>query len=694
MNEFNQNNSQTVGTYTDYNKVLMSIVVDLKNLRTFSQKLQLSKSVQLIDEVLERIEKKTFSVAVVGEFKRGKSTFINALLGQDILPSDILPTTATLNRVTYGIKPFVKILFKDQREEEVAIDQLTNYVTKLTPEGEETASQVKEAIVYYPVHYCQNNVDIIDTPGLNDDANMTEVTLSVLPQVDAAIMVVMAQAPFSEYERVFLETKLLANDLGRIIFVVTGIDRYNNPEDVERGVNYIKERVKKHVLQRALEQYGKDSPEFEVYQKKIGTPKVFGLSAYQALQAKQNDNGTLLAQSRFSTFETALETFLTQERGATFLQVPLNRAIASATEILTTLNIQENALAMKQEDFREAHDKSVTEIEALRTRNAEEMKLIDAACEQVKQRVQPLVWHLENEIKRAAEDKIASTDIRPAELGNKKEVSQKLGHKVSEAVQKAAQNQAAKIQVEIELGLVKEVERLQEFAKSVNQVLQGIEMQFISVEATSTAKKTASGESFAAALAVLTGFGGIWSGYREAGLKGATIGAAGSFGTAFAAGIIAGMIGLPVTFPVMIAVGVLSFFTGGQLAKAVFGGERVESFKANYREAVLAEIDKQLRESRIDQKVNTQIVETFETLKRKVHQEVESLLDNTQNTLTELRAKREREELLTEHEQQELEQMRTQTERILGSAQGLSRQLIQKVNLAETEEKDTEFVTA
>ncbi|NJO94311.1 MAG: hypothetical protein HC820_08155 [Hydrococcus sp. RM1_1_31] len=126
---------------------------------------------------------------------------------------------------------------------------------------------------------------------------MDEVTLSVLPQVDAAIMVVMAQAPFSESERDFLETKLLTNDLGRIIFVVTGIDRFNNPADVEKGVNYIRDRISKHVLQRAKEQYGDNSPEYEVYLKKIGTPKVFGLSAYQALQANNGnaeDNGMLV----------------------------------------------------------------------------------------------------------------------------------------------------------------------------------------------------------------------------------------------------------------------------------------------------------------------------------------------------------------------------------------------------------------
>ena len=681
----NRQNDQTPQTFTDYRKVLSTLVSDLKRLREFSKKLKLEKTIFLIDDVLERVQTNSFSVAVVGEFKRGKSTFINALLGRDILPADVLPCSATLNRVTYGVQPLVQIVFRDGREEEVAIDKLADYVTKLTPEAEETAANVKEAVVYYPVHYCQNNVDIIDTPGLNDEANMTEVTLSVLPQVDAAIMVVMAQSPFSDYEREFLETKLLTNDLGRIIFVVTGIDRYNNPGDAEKGVKYIKDRIQKLILDRAKEKYGEDSPYFEVYKKKIGEPKVFGLSAYQALEAKRIDDNAMLTQSRFREFEEALEKFLTQERGATFLQVPVNRAIGSSSEILATLKLQENALAMKQEEFRAAYDKSVADIKGLRDRSAEEMKRIDEASENVKRYVQPLIEQLEEALKQAAERTIVSVDIKPAELRNKKALTDKLGRLVSNAVEKAAQTQAEKIQSEIEQGLLQEVKRLEDFANSVDLVLQRIEMHFLSINAADTAKTTETGEDIVAAIAVVTGMGGVWAGFREAGVKGAALGAAGSIGTAFTAYTVAIMLGLPLAFPVFVAVTVLSMLTSRELVKVVFGSDRVEHFKENYKKAVLQEIEKQLRQNRIEPKVNEQISEIFFALKQKVRQEVDSLLDNTQNQLFELRAKRERDEALSENERGELHQMSAETQRIQNNAQRLSQQLIQQVNVSEVQ---------
>ena len=675
--ETEKNQNTPLASLTDYNKLANNLIHDLKRLRSFSEKLNIQQSLISIDSVLARIENKTFRVAVVGEFKRGKSTFINALLGEEILPSDIDPCSATINRVTYSLNKYVEVEFKDGKKEKVEIDKLSEYVTKLTPESEAMAATVEEAVVYYPASYCKNNVDIIDTPGLNDDPSMTGVTLSVLPKVDAAILVIMAQSPVSEVERDFLENKLLINDLGRVIFVVTGIDRCNRPGDADKVIASVEKRIKEYVLGRAAEQWGEDSAEYEVYLKKIGKPKVFGLSAYQALEAKENNDDELLVKSRFAKFEKALEQFLAKERGAIELQVPLNRVIASSGEILSKINIQENALKMKLEDFEKTYETSVQEISELRQRKKSEMQLIDKASENVKYNVRPLLNKIEDELKQTAIQVIDSTTITPKEVSNKKALAEKLGRKVSSSLQNTGQKLGDKIQTEIQKGLAEEIERLKDFADSVVTVLNRIEMEFVNVEADSTRKRSAGGEAAAAALAVFTGFGGIWSGFRTAGIKGAAVGAAGSFGTAFGVGALVGMIGFPITWPVIIVASIVSFFTGGWLTRMVFGGEQVESFKKNYKEAILKEIEKQLKSNPINRKVEDHISASFDHLKQTLSQEVETLLDNTQNTLTELNRKRQRNEALTEAEKRELDEMRVETERILGSAQRRSQELVE-----------------
>ncbi|PPS42264.1 dynamin family protein [Chroococcidiopsis sp. TS-821] len=673
------NKTLSLDSILDYKKVERTLTSDLQKLRGFSEELKLTKSVELINEILWRIEERTFSVAIVGQFKVGKSTFINTLLGKEILPADVAPCSATLNRVTYGVKPSVKILFKNGEEDQVSIDKLADYVTKLTPESETTAESIKEAVVYYPVPYCQNNIEIIDTPGLNDEESMTDVTLSVLPQVDAAIMIILAQHPFGEYEKDFLENKLLSNDLGRVIFVVNLWDSYTT-EEADRVLQAIKKRIQAYVLDRAADRFGKDSEEYKTYRQKIGEPKVFGIYIKQALSAKYKGDEALLVQSGFRQFESALETFLTRERGGILLQVPANRAIASSKEILSALNIRENALQMKQEQFQEAYDKSVAEIAAIRERQTKELQLIDGAAANVKLLVRPLIYDLPTELKQAAQTAIESTPIEPKEVNNKKNLAKKLSNEVSKALQRATDKLSQKIQNEIQKEIDREVERLKNFAESVEQALTSIQMQFDGdIIASSDRKTSGAAEAITAALSAFTGFGGIWSGYRVAGVKGAAVGAAASFGTFFLAGIIAGAIGLTAAafWPVVIATGLLSIFTGGETTKLIFGRDRVENFRKNYKEKVLQEIEKRLQEQRLEQKIDEQITTAFEMLKQTLRQEVEVLLDNTQKTLTELSDKRGRNEAMNENERQELNKIRTETEKILGNAQRLSDQLVE-----------------
>lgn len=679
---FTPSSNHTPNTFTDYNKTKLALISDLEKLRSFSKKLNLKNSIPQIEKVLNGVHSETFSVAIVGEFNRGKSTFINALLGREILPANILPCSATLNRVTYGIKSKVQVIFQDGRKREIDIDALSDYVTKLTPESKDRAVSIKEAVVYYPVPYCQNGVDIIDTPGLNDEDSMTKITQSVLPNVDAAIMVMFAQASFAETERRFLEEKLLETDMGRIIFVLTGIDRCKNEGEIDEVIRYAKDRIENMILSQAREKYGADSPEYEVYRKKIGKPRIYGLSAYEALEAKlSGDNPRLLAKSRFPEFETALEKFLTAERGATFLQVPLNRIIASATEIIKTLDIRDNALHMDQLQFRSAYEKSVTEIQELRDLSTTEMDLIDEASAKVKAQIDPLVNQLESTLKQAALEVVEITEIKPTELRNKKAIIQKLGVKVSKAVEKAAKQQAEKIQETINQGLLQEINRLQDLANSVDLVLNRIEMEFSTVNADTRLKARTDNETVTTAAMRIPILGGAWLGYREAGMKGAAVGAAGTVGTAYAAAFVASAVSIPATWPVIAILGVLSAFSGGWLTKVIFRSEQVANFKENYRDSVCTAIEKQLQDAHVSQKVDAQVTNIFRILKEKVRTDVNSLLDDTQSTLADLDSQLQRDEVMTEHKQQELASMRRETDRILGNAQRMSEQLFQQVNL-------------
>ncbi|BAY33386.1 hypothetical protein NIES2107_52820 [Nostoc carneum NIES-2107] len=611
-------------SFVDYKQTIFKLSTVLRRLRDFSEKLNLDQSIQSIDAVLQRLETNSFSIAVVGEFKRGKSTFINALLGRAILPSDILPTTATLNRVTYGLQPLAKIRFKDGREEEIAIAQLTNYVTKWTLESETKAADVREAVVYYPIPYCQHNVDIIDTPGLSDDESMTAVTLSILPYVDAAILVIMAQSPFSESERAFLENELLKEDLGRIIFVVTGIDRCNRSEDADKVIKSVEERLKKYVLQNAEQQFGKDSEEYKAYLSRIGQPRVFGISAYQALQAKQTADPELLAQSRFGELETALETFLTLERGAISLQVPVNRAIASAKEILTAIGNQATALKNNKQELRATYEAAVANLTAQQRANQQ----TKAILEQFKQGIRQFLNQVETEIQQAATQAIDSTMLTAYDLNQAVILERmlKLDRKVAEELESQSRKLAGRVQIEVQRGLTNVEAQIQSNTDEVRQLLNAIGMQFVNMGG-SLRKSIVEGRIAWRVASTSTG-GGNW------------------------------------------------------LSQRLVSSDPVTTFKSNYKKAILEEIAKQLKLNPIAQQVYNSVANTLDLLKSKASLPEESVLTESQNSLAQLRVKLERDETLIDLKCQELDQMFNLTQTIFNDAQILSEQLMQVMGVA------------
>ena len=419
------------GSYASYKETVKGLTENLKSLLGLSEEIALVNTAESIRETLEKTAEEHFEVAIVGEFKRGKSTLINAMLGQEVLPADVLPATATLNRVTYSEEPYVQVEYKNGKSERVDINKLEDYVTKLTAESEERAETVKEATVYYDTEFCKNNVDIIDTPGLNDDDQMTNVTLSILPKIDAAVFVISANSPFSQFEKEFLEKKMLTSDVGRIIFVVNCFGTFSQADE-NKIVETVRGRIGKYVMEKAKKVMGEDSREFAVYKRKIGTPRVIGVYAKQALTAKETGDKEALEKSNFPEFEKALETMLTKERGVIALQILANKITNSGTEILRSVVMQENALMMANDEFMEKYDEAIKEIGEIRNKKRQEFVKINDAANQVFNDLQPVLDSYWTNIEQTAMEVIdnfqmSSDDFKKDQL---KLVTAKLTEKI------------------------------------------------------------------------------------------------------------------------------------------------------------------------------------------------------------------------------------------------------------------------
>ncbi|MGN0623052.1 MAG: dynamin family protein [Oscillospiraceae bacterium] len=649
------------GSYAGYRETVRNLTGNLKELLRLSEEISLVNTAQSIRETIEKSEDDHFEVAIVGEFKRGKSTLINALLGQEVLPADVLPATATLNRVTYSEEPYVQVEYKNGTSEKVDIDQLENYVTKLTSESEERAETVKEATVYYDTAFCKNNVDIIDTPGLNDDEQMTNVTLSILPKIDAAVFVISANSPFSQFEKDFLEKKMLTSDVGRIIFVVNCFGTFSQ-EDENKIVETVRSRITKYVMDKAKKVMGEDSREFAVYKRKIGTPRVIGLYAKRALTAKKIEDPQLLEESNFPEFEKALETMLTKERGVIALQILANKITNSGTEILRSVVMQENALMMANDEFMEKYEKAIGEIDDIRNKKRQEFVKINDAANKVFSDLQPVLDSYWTNIEQAAMDVIdnfqmSSDDFKKDQL---KMVTAKLTDKIKESIEAKAQLICEQIQNSINVAISVETERLQGFEDEFFQSVARIQEMFTISDRVS---KNGSGidKGIGAALGSF-GVGGLFIGFREAGLKGALLGGvtgfAGFYATFYTAMFFTGVLGitaaLPATLCLMAIAGLAGTFSANFAVDKILVKERIDKYKTNFKTQVKKQFHEMKLNNDFTEAVRRQVFSAFEGLKSKIENETEIILRDTQETLDNLNALKAEKSSISEREMERL----------------------------------------
>ena len=670
--------------FINYKQTMTSITTDLKKLREYSEKLDLNGNINGIDEILKRMANDNFNVAIVGEFKRGKSTVINALLGKNILPVDVLPTTATLNKITYNVTPFVTVEYKDGRKEQIGIEELDNYVTKLTRESEERAKTIKEAVVYYPINYCKNGVTIIDTPGLNDDAAMTEVTMSVLPTIDAALMVIMAQAPFSESERDFLESKIITSDLGRVLFVVTGIDLLDE-EDVDRVLENIKRRIQEHVLKKAESVYGVDSREYQTYQRKLGNINLYGLSAKKALKAKVKGDVQMLEDSCFPTFEAALEKFLSEERGAITLSVPVSRIKTASMELVKAIQLRMSSMDMMASEFEKKYTAALGEIESVRKERSREFDTVNENADKAFAGLLPMIDSYWDTVEQAVSDAIDAYPISNSDLKkeNAAATAQALTNQVKNAVAKVSQTVSERIQNAINVALEGEAQRLAGFENYFFQATERIHGMFMPQRTSASG-----GDSVIGVVAnslVGLGIGGVYVGFKEAGWKGALLGGATgvggmALGNIGVFGLLMPALAIPITWPVVIVgslvVGTLSLFSSKWVVDKTFSREKIETYKASFKAQVLEEIQRMKGENNFAETVRRQVDEAFGALKEKIRKETENILEDTQNHLTQIKVELAQQQVSGSKEKEQLDEMLESINQICVRAEELEQQLV------------------
>jgi GTP-binding protein EngB required for normal cell division len=172
-------------------------------------------------EALAEMEQMRFNVSFIGQFKRGKSSLINAIVGRELLPVDIAPITSAITVLQHGDTEQCRVLYQDGRAENVPLDQISFYVSEDSNPGNHKA--VREVLITLPLPLLAEGIRLVDTPGVGSIiASNDEVTRNFLPKIDLAIVVLGTDPPISGEEINMVRS--LVSYADRMIFVLNKSD--------------------------------------------------------------------------------------------------------------------------------------------------------------------------------------------------------------------------------------------------------------------------------------------------------------------------------------------------------------------------------------------------------------------------------------------------------------------------------------
>ena len=320
------------------------------------KELSMTKYAENMTQLAKKVSDDSFKIMVVGTFKNGKSTFINSLLGKDILPAYAVPCTAVINEVKYG-KESAVLYFRNPLPDKLPSElpssvenhiringkknlppitipykEIEDYVCiPMNKDFNEIAleSPYEKLELFWPSNLLENGVEIIDSPGLNEHETRTKVTSEYLSKADAILFVLNAQAICSQEEMKFIENSLNSYGFTNPFFIV---NRFDAIRERERGklIDFTHSKLDKFTKQ-----------------------KIYFISAIDALEGKEDNDEAKLEKSGVPVLEKDLADFLTNERGRAKLRQPLNEL---------SYVLQREALNKYIPDQRRLLDKDVNEI--------------------------------------------------------------------------------------------------------------------------------------------------------------------------------------------------------------------------------------------------------------------------------------------------------------------------------------------
>ena len=364
---------EKINLYNIKKKYLLDLI---QQSSVMMQGLSMPNETEKCATLLKRLREDTFKVVIMGRFKVGKSTFINALLGNgEILPAKATPCTAIINEVKYSKDeryaiihfkhpiptPMPKLAPKVKAYIEKFVGKPVNPI-KIKPEDidqfvviNDEAEDQKEgtvqapferAEIFWDLPLCEQGVEIIDTPGLEENIARTIVTKSYLSQADAIVFVLDCNALYSESEKKSIQEDILSAGHEYAIFVCNRINQIKNKDKEE-----LKGRAYKMLQDKT----------------RLGKEGIVFVNAEAAKDSKAVNDMDKYAQTGMLEFEEQLSKVLVNKRGSIKLVQPAKQ-LESAIEyaLATAIPNERQMLSTATDEIQKRLQKELPNLENLR----------------------------------------------------------------------------------------------------------------------------------------------------------------------------------------------------------------------------------------------------------------------------------------------------------------------------------------
>ena len=336
--------------FRQYTRVKQAIAQELHALADFLGKRLDETEAEECRQLMVKLAEDRFVLSVVGQFKRGKSSLMNAVTGHDILPTGVLPLTSAITVLKYGPKARLTILKRGvSHPEEVPVSNISEYVTETGNPG--NGKKVSRACLELPAPFLRRGLEFVDTPGIGSalEAN-TATTYDFLPHSDAVVFVTSVETPPTRAETDFLHR--IQKHVRKIFFVVNKIDLAENGEQQDI-LEFISRTLRQHVQAEKL--------------------KIFPVSSSLAMASIIEGKSDAYEKSGVKALQEALSEFLVAEKSNVLFVSVLDKVLVlvrNASRQMRLLKLLGEVGRISQEGVQEKTEAWAGQFQSLREARA------------------------------------------------------------------------------------------------------------------------------------------------------------------------------------------------------------------------------------------------------------------------------------------------------------------------------------